>query len=86
MNKTVLAIIIGSVLIGGAILFSGSKNGTTTTPIAQVDNVSISDGKQIVAIDAKGGYSPERSVAKADTPTILRMKTRSEERRVGKEC
>ena len=75
MNKTVLAIIIGSVLVGGAILFSGSKNSITTVPSAQADNVSVSDGKQIVAIDAKGGYSPKRSVAKADTPTILRMKT-----------
>lgn len=74
MNKTVLAIIIGSVLVGGAIFFSGPKNGETTS-VAQANNVSMAEGKQIVAIDVKGGYSPKQSVAKADTPTVLRMKT-----------
>ena len=75
MNKTVVAIIIGSVFVGGVIFFSESKNSTTSAPVAQVNNVSVSDGKQIVEIGVKGGYLPNRSVAKADTPTILRMKT-----------
>ena len=74
MNTTALSIIGASILIGGAIFLSGSKNGETTS-VAQANNVSIIDGKQIVEIGVKGGYSPERSVAKADTPTVLRMKT-----------
>ena len=74
MNTTALSIIGVAVLIAGAIFFSGSKS-EVATPVAEANNVSIFDGKQIVAIDAKGGYSPKRSVAKADTPTILRMKT-----------
>ena len=74
MNTTALSIIGAAILIGGAIFLSGSKNGDTTS-LAQANNVSIIDGKQIVEIGVKGGYSPERSVAKADTPTVLRMKT-----------
>ncbi len=75
MNKTALSIIGASLLIGGAILLSGLRSDGETSPTAQVNNVSVSDGKQIVEIGAKGGYSPKRSIAKADTPTILRMKT-----------
>lgn len=31
--------------------------------------------KQIITIDVKGGYSPQQSSAKAETPTVLRMRT-----------
>jgi plastocyanin domain-containing protein len=33
------------------------------------------DGKQIIEIDAKGGYNPRVTLVQADVPTILRMKT-----------
>lgn len=38
-------------------------------------NVSIVDGKQVIEILARGGYSPRKTVAKAGVPTILRVKT-----------
>ena len=33
------------------------------------------DGKQIIEMTAKGGYEPNKSVAKAGVPTILRFDT-----------
>ncbi len=40
-------------------------------------NVSVLGNDQIIEITAKGGYAPKVSEAKADLPTILRMKTQS---------
>lgn len=68
-----LALIISIVLIGGAILLTTSGSGTQNVPTA--DNVSIEDGQQIITIDAKGGYSPRMSTAKAGIPTIIRFRT-----------
>jgi Cu+-exporting ATPase len=71
--KTGLAIIATALLIGGAIIFTGSPSSTNTQPDGK--NVSIVDGKQIVTISAKGGYTPHVSEAKADIPTIFRVET-----------
>lgn len=53
------------------------RNGGTTMPTgASVQaNVSIVDGKQVIQIDAKGGYTPRTTIAKANTPTVLNLKT-----------
>ncbi len=75
--KTTIAIIISVLMIGGAILFI-NKGSSSTVPITQeknIQNVSIVDGKQIIEIKAKGGYTPRASVAKANIPTILRFDT-----------
>ena len=74
--KTTIAIILAGVIIGGAIIFSshgGSSNSTGDS--IKANNVSVIDGKQIVIINARGGYQPERSIAKAGVPTILRFVT-----------
>lgn len=42
---------------------------------ASPSNVSVVDGKQIIAITAKGGYSPKTTTAKADMPTAIVVKT-----------
>jgi plastocyanin domain-containing protein len=39
-------------------------------------NITVTDGKQIVTITAKGGYSPKITVAKADMPTVIKMVTK----------
>jgi sulfite exporter TauE/SafE/copper chaperone CopZ len=39
------------------------------------NNVTIENGKQIVEIKARGGYTPRTSVAKSGLPTILRFNT-----------
>jgi len=43
---------------------------------AGVNNVTIVDGKQIVEINAKGGYQPRKSIAKEGIPTIIRFNTK----------
>jgi len=72
-TQTIVASIIGGSLIVVALLLSGG--GTAPNNTQTVDNVSIQDGKQVVAITAKGGYAPEVTEATADMPTTLQMKT-----------
>ena len=79
MKNTIISIIIASTLIILAIIFTSDKGGvqkqnTEDNPI--VNNVSIIDEKQIIEIQAKGGYTPRVSIAKANIPTILRFNTK----------
>jgi plastocyanin domain-containing protein len=74
MKYTVASIIIAVALIGGVFILGKNKpQAENNTPPA--NNVSIVDGKQIIEIRAKGGYSPRISVAKAGIPTIVRFDT-----------
>ena len=73
MSKTVSIIITLGLVIAVGIIFTGdSKNGNTNQP---VQNSEIRDGVQYITIDAKGGYSPMVSTAKAGIPTKLIVKT-----------
>lgn len=71
MKGTLISIIIAGVLIGGTYIISKDK----TPEVATADTVSVVDGKQIIEINAKGGYFPKKIVASPDIPTILRFKT-----------
>jgi len=51
--------------------FSYSRNIQTVI----TNNVSQEEGVQIINLTASGGYSPERSVAKANVPTVIRFNT-----------
>lgn len=74
MNKsTIFAIIIAIGIIGGAIIFANSGSGSSSE--TQVNNVSVADGKQIIVINARGGYQPRKSVAQAGISTIIRFNT-----------
>ena len=80
MNKnTIIAILISLALILFALLLSNEKLSNTGTNTQKestlVNNVSIVDGKQIIKITAKGGYTPDKSIAKAGIPTVLRFNT-----------
>ena len=83
MKSTIISIIIAIAILSGAVYLtnsiSSSSSGKTTVevPAAEdnIHNVSIVDGKQIIEINTKGGYSPKLSEAKAGMPTILRFKT-----------
>ena len=76
MNKTVSIIITLGLVIGMGILFiGGSKSNTNSDGVESVQNVEIRDGIQYVTIDAKAGYSPEVSTAKAGIPTKLIVRT-----------
>ncbi len=72
MKSTIISIIIAIVFISGSILLVNNKSDEQ---FANYDNVSIVDGKQIVEINAKGGYYPRISKAKSGIPTIIRFQT-----------
>ena len=73
MKLTVASIILALIFIGGAIIFA--RNGAKTDTAVSKNNVSVADGKQIIEIDAKGGYSPSITIAKANIPTVIKVKT-----------
>jgi plastocyanin domain-containing protein len=72
MKTAAISIILSSLLVGGLIVISSGKK---TESGASVNNVEIVEGKQIITIRAKGGYSPKVSTAAADTPTLIRVET-----------
>ncbi len=74
MKATIISIIAAVILIGGAFMLT-KNGGDSSSVVANANNVTIVDGKQIVEITAKGGYQPQKSVAKAGIPTILRFDT-----------
>lgn len=76
MNKTASIIITLGLVVGIGILFFGSsKNDTGSVSNQAMQNVEVRDGVQYVTIEAKGGYSPKVSTAKAGIPTKLIVKT-----------
>ena len=71
MNRVTLSAIVGIVIIGGSIVFAwGNSSKGLPPPIATIIN-----GTKVIEIDAKGGYSPRVTLAKANMPTILKVKT-----------
>ena len=75
MKSTIISIIVALLLIGGAMVLSGNNSGTANTGGASANNVSVVNGQQIVTINTKGGYQPQKSTAKAGLPTVLRFVT-----------
>lgn len=77
MNKTTSIIITAGLLIAVAIVFLGQSKKDTEKKedISSVQNVEIREGVQYVTINARGGYSPRVSVAEANIPTKLVIKT-----------
>ena len=83
MKSTIISIIVAVAVLSGAVYLtnnmspSSSSKTITEAPIPEenIHNVSIVDGKQIIEINAKDGYSPKLSTAKAGMSTILRFKT-----------
>jgi plastocyanin domain-containing protein len=73
MKSTLVAIIFAGVLIGGAFLLSNKPNTGISAELGS--NVSTIDGKQVITIDAKGGYAPAITYARAGVPTVLRVAT-----------
>lgn len=74
MKAIIISILAAAVLIGGAFILT--KSGGDVGQVANANNVSIVDGKQIIEISAKGGYQPRKSIAKAGIPTIIRFNTK----------
>ena len=77
MNKTASIIITLALVVGlGVVFLGGSKTKDNTVAINQpIQNVEVKDGVQYITIDAKAGYSPRVTEAKAGIPTKLVVKT-----------
>lgn len=76
MKKQHYIIILSmGLLIGVAFtVFRGTPEESSAEPVM---NVRVENGKQIIDIDAKGGYSPKITTAAADLPTVIRVHTSS---------
>ena len=79
MKQTFFALVAVALIISAALFLSrGAPAKTGDVPAvaaAAGSNVSVVDGKQIVEIAVKGGYTPGNTVAKAGIPTVIRFKT-----------
>lgn len=74
MNKQIIiSLIITTLLVGGAIVFT--RNGSSGDASEEIYSATIVEGKQIIEIKAKGGYSPRIINAKAGIPTTIKMET-----------
>ncbi|MDQ3238908.1 MAG: cupredoxin domain-containing protein [bacterium] len=75
MKTTIISIIAAVVLIGGAFMLTkGNSQSQSDTQVA-ANNVTVVDGKQVITINAKGGYQPRKSIAQAGIPTVIRFDT-----------
>lgn len=78
MKTTIISIAAAGILIAAAIMLTAKGNGAamgTANEPQPANNVSIVDGKQIITISAKGGYSPKVTTAKAGLPTVIQVDT-----------
>ncbi|MEX2010442.1 MAG: cupredoxin domain-containing protein [Parcubacteria group bacterium] len=71
MKATLISILVVIVLIGGATILGRGNSRTEEN----INNVEVIDGRQIITIQAKGGYVPRRTMAQAGIPTTLRFST-----------
>lgn len=76
MKGIIIAILFSMLIVGGAVFFS-QKGDDSQLLVSDGSNVSIVDGKQVIEIGARGGYSPQKNVAKAGIPTIIRFETKA---------
>jgi plastocyanin domain-containing protein len=73
MKATLISVFVACALIFCALLLVRGGVASVQVP---ANNVSIIDGVQIVEIQARGGYWPRKSIAKAGVPTVLRFDTK----------
>jgi plastocyanin domain-containing protein len=72
----VTSILCVSLVVGTIVIFSkSSSNAAETKGVISSEYVQLSSSNQIVSVTAKNGFSPSKVNAKADTPTILKVKT-----------
>jgi hypothetical protein len=82
MKKLILIAIV--IAVGFGVLFLINQSGSDSNSaqynksagnLTAENNVSVVDGKQIITINAKGGYNPRKSSAKSGIPTVLKVVT-----------
>lgn len=75
--KTSFFIAFALVMLTGGILLRlvGKSFAATSVQTPEVTNVVVTDGRQIITIKAKGGFSPQTTTVKGGMPTVLRFET-----------
>lgn len=82
-RKKIITILIAIALLGGVNILMNKNSASKVTYYedssnatkAISSNINTEGDKQIIEITAKGGYSPNKTTAKAGVPTIIRIKT-----------
>jgi plastocyanin domain-containing protein len=72
MKTTIIIVLLSLGLVLGIVALNAVR---PTTPVSSAGAAEIVDGKQVIEIKAKGGYTPKVSTAQAGVPGILRVKT-----------
>ena len=72
--KYILATVLSLTTLG-VLLFLIIPSGNTPTSAGDGKNVTLTDGVQTIDLAAKGGFSPNKTVAKAGVPTTLKVAT-----------
>lgn len=76
MKGIIITLLIVTVFVGGvALVASKSSNENSLASTGSVNNVTVVDGIQLIDLKVKGGYSPQKSIAQAGLPTVLRFNT-----------
>jgi plastocyanin domain-containing protein len=75
MKLTIISIIISASIVFAAIFFANNRDSSGLPDKEPVVVSQVIDGKQIIEIKAKGGYTPREILAKADVPTVIKVKT-----------
>ncbi|MEK7628984.1 MAG: cupredoxin domain-containing protein [Patescibacteria group bacterium] len=75
MKLTIISIIISAGVVFAAIFFANNRNSLGLPDSEPVAVSQVVDGKQVIEIKAKGGYTPREILAKADMPTVIKVKT-----------
>ncbi len=77
MYKVIVgSLILIAVAIGGIIVLLQNNNTPTPTVFTgSPTNLVIVEGRQHIQINAKGGYAPRLTVAKANMPTVIDVQT-----------
>lgn len=77
MKATTIAIILSVGFVGAILIIMSGAPASQPAAVTGTppNNVTIENGKQIIEIDARGGYTPRSSVAKAGIPTVVRFNT-----------
>ncbi|KKU10832.1 MAG: hypothetical protein A2Z96_05620 [Spirochaetes bacterium GWB1_48_6] len=66
------AIVIGIFILGAVLLSRVNRpSASQNSPTPEV----ITGEKQVIDISVKGGYTPRQTTAKANVPSVLKMKT-----------
>lgn len=76
MNKVIITSVVLTVLaIGGIFMLLRADNAPSSIADGGTSNISVIDGKQVIRINAKGGYAPRITTARADMPTVIEVQT-----------